>query len=359
MKINLAIWTAVDGYDWQPGSIYSPKELADFKDEIGPLVPDSLPIGGLFLKGGTVVFYRVQIADRMDSHGRGAIYCVLGTLPEDKAGDVDFSVVFNSPEMAVPKKPFPLSIDYQGGPSTHNTSLGRDGFSERRFNGTDTFCELGGWCNEAKAGKLKVRITGTMDAPLFVVDYKPHVEPVVEPPKPPPQPFYMAASEQQQPPSSLHLHKRVSTSPSSWPEPEMPNQQNRASMSASTALARPQDGLKAFCSGAILGFVGGVFLTALVVWLWPSTKVEKSPDGTASVLSMKGDDAVNVRKQKEHKDGDVRIPSDDGRRSDAMNESPKNQWYKCPGCKGAGRVRSFRGYVTCTECNGMGKVAMP
>ena len=320
MKINLAVWTAVEGYDWQPGSIYSPRELADFKDEIGPLVPDSLPLGGLFLKDGMAVFYRVQIAERMDSRGRGAIYCVLGTVPADKAGEVDFAAVFNSPEMAEPKKPFPVSIDYQGGSATHNSPLGRDGFSDRRFNGAETFSELGGWCSEANGGKLKVRIARTMDAPLFVVDYKPHVEPVVEPPKTSPQTSYMAANEQQQPPPSLHPHKRVSAAASSWPEPEIPNQDMA---SARAASVRSQNVLTAFCLGAFLGFVGGVFLTVLVVWLWPSAKVEKSPAGTASVLSKKGDSG----------------------RNDAMDGRLKNQCYPCPNGNDMGARVSNSGLI--------------
>ena len=90
MTIELAVWTAVNGYDWQSGSSYSPEELAGYKREIGALVPGKLPWGGLFLQNGRVVFYRVQIAERMDSRGRDAIYCVLGTIPGEMAGDIDF-----------------------------------------------------------------------------------------------------------------------------------------------------------------------------------------------------------------------------------------------------------------------------
>lgn len=186
MKIDLAVWTAVNGYDWQPGSVYSPKELAGYKDEIGPLVPDTLPLGGLFLKDGKAVFYRVQIADRMDSRGRGAIYCVLGTVPEERAKEIDFSVVFNSPEMAQPQKPFPAAVECNAEKREFKSPLGRTAIDEKRFTGAETFSELGGWCEEANGGKLNVKISGSIEAPLFAVNYKPHVEPVVAPSLPPP-----------------------------------------------------------------------------------------------------------------------------------------------------------------------------
>lgn len=184
MKIDLAVWTAVNGYEWQPGSVYSPKELAGYKDAIGPLEQYSLPLGGLFLKDGKAVFYRVQIAERMDSRGRGAIYLVLGTVPEERATEVNFAEIFNSPELSKPQKPFPTAIEYNAIQRECTTSLGREGFTERRFSGVKTFAELGGWCAEAKGGKLNVQITGTMESPLFTVGYFPYAAPAkMEPPQ--------------------------------------------------------------------------------------------------------------------------------------------------------------------------------
>ena len=181
MKIDLAVWTAVDGYDWQPGNVYSPKELASYKDAIGPLEQYSLPLGGLFLKDGRAVFYRVQIADRMDSRGRGAIYLVLGTVAESRVSEVDFAEIFNSPELAQPQKPFPTAIEHDAKPRKYRSPLGRAGFAERRFTGSETFAELGGWCAEAKEGRLNVRITGTMESPLFTVEYAPGAKSSPEP----------------------------------------------------------------------------------------------------------------------------------------------------------------------------------
>ena len=175
MKIDLAVWTAVNGYEWQPGSVYPQRELAGYKDAIGPLEPYSLPLGGLFLKDGKAVFYRVQIAERMDSRGRGAVYLVLGAIPAGRAAEVDFAEIFNSPEMSKPRKPFPTAIEHNAKPRECRTPLGRGGFAERRFNGARIFSDLGGWCAEAKGGKLNVRITGTMESPLFTVGYAPSV----------------------------------------------------------------------------------------------------------------------------------------------------------------------------------------
>ena len=180
MKIDLAVWTAVNGYEWQPGSVYSQKELNDYKNEIGSLVPDTLPLGGLFLKEDRVVFYRVQIAERMDVHGRDAIYCVLGTVPQDRAKEIDFSVVFNSPAMAQPQKPVPTAMECIEGVQEFKSPLGDRALDEKRITGSETFSELGGWCEEAKGGNLNVRITGSINAPLFTVKYKPCIKPVRE-----------------------------------------------------------------------------------------------------------------------------------------------------------------------------------
>lgn len=177
MKINLAVWTAVNGYAWQPGSVYSPDELARYKNEIGQLDANDLPFGGLFLKDGKAVFWRTQIAPRMDSCGRGAVYCVVGAVPEDMAAKVDFHAVFASSEVSKPQKPFPTSLELPERMGEFKTPLGNAAFAERRVDGTETFSELGGWCEEANGGRLDVRITGSLDAPLFIVAYKPRAVP--------------------------------------------------------------------------------------------------------------------------------------------------------------------------------------
>lgn len=257
MKIDLAVWTAVNGYDWQPGSVYSPKELAGYKDEIGPLVPDSLPLGGLFLKDGRAVFYRVQIADRMDSRGRGAIYCVLGTVPADRVKEVDFAAAFNSPEMAQPQKPFPTAIELNADTRESKSPLGTTACNERRFTGVETFSELGGWCDEAKGGKLNVRITGSMDAPLFTVNYRPYVEPVADSPKPPHAEECHAAP-----------HGPPYGQPSRPTADRFTMNENPPSRQVEGAVSPKEN---SFLKGFVFGMIVGMVVTVLLMWLfWPS-----------------------------------------------------------------------------------------
>ena len=283
MKIDLAVWTAVNGYDWQPGSVYSPKELASYKDEIGALVPDSLPLGGLFLKDGRAVFYRVQIAERMDSRGRGAIYCVLGTVPEGKAKEIDFAFVFNSAEMAQPQKPFPTAIEYNAELRELKLPLGRAAFDEKRFTGAETFSELGGWCEEAKGGKLNVKITGSIDAPLFTVNYKPHVEPAVVPPKsPPPPPQTQAGGYRDVPPCQPHQQPVRPI-----PDPYMADLNNQPFNYAEKPVKTSHN---SFLNGFVAGTIFGIVVTAIVAWLfWPSKKgtFEYSQMGASISMSPK------------------------------------------------------------------------
>ena len=173
MTIDLAVWTAVDGYGWQPGSAYSASELSCYKSEIGPLVPSSLPLGGVFLKDGKAVFYRVQLAERMDSKGRGAIYCVLGTVPAERASSVDFAELLTSREMAEPCKPFPVKMESRETCSSAEATLGEVAFSERTYRGKAALSGLGSLCSAAHGGSFKAVITGTMDDPVLTVSYEP------------------------------------------------------------------------------------------------------------------------------------------------------------------------------------------
>lgn len=352
MKIDLAVWTAVNGYDWQPGSVYSPKELAGYKDEIGPLVPDSLPLGGLFLKGGRAVFYRVQIAERMDSRGRGAIYCVLGTVPEDRAKDIDFSVVFNSAEMARPQKPFPTAIEYNAEVREFRSPLGHTAFDEKRFTGVETFSELGGWCEEAKGGKLNVKITGSIDAPLFAVNYTPHVEPIVVPSEPPlSPPRQQNGGSRDVPPCQPYQQPPVRQ----IPDPYMADLNNEPFNYAEKSVKPSHN---SFLNGFVAGTIFGIAITAIVAWLfWPSKKgTTEYPQKEASI-SIPPNHKINA--------GSKSMPENDSRQSVNSQQTTEEQTEKhkdsnrvCPKCAGRGAVRSLweRNSKTCSYCSGMGYV---
>ena len=338
MKIDLAVWTAVNGYDWQPGSVYSPKELAGYKDEIGPLVPDTLPLGGLFLKDGKAVFYRVQIAERMDSRGRGAIYCVLGTVPEDKAKEIDFAFVFNSAEMEQPQKPFPTAIEYNAELREFKLPLGRAAFDEKRFTGVETFFELGGWCEEAKGGKLNVRITGNIDAPLFTVNYRPHVEPMAVPPEPSPPPSRrQAGGYGDAPPCKAHQQ-----SVRHIPDPQMTDSNNESF----NRVESVKPSRNSFLNGFVVGAIFGVVITTIVAWLFrPSEK--ESLEGRASA-----DKSISVPQNNPH-------PSVKFQQAAAeQTEQHKESTRVCPKCAGRGAVKSLlgRNSTICSYRSGTGYI---
>lgn len=114
MKINMAIYTAQEGYSWQPGSSLSAAELKGYKECIGKFPsPDAVdfPFGGVFLKDDKVVFYRYHIAKKIDFRGRDALYCALGVIPKDVAHKVNPVLIFALPQFAGPVKPFPVEAE--------------------------------------------------------------------------------------------------------------------------------------------------------------------------------------------------------------------------------------------------------
>ena len=347
MKIDLAVWTAVNGYDWQPGSVYSPKELAGYKDEIGPLVPDSLPVGGLFLKDGRVVFYRVQIAERMDSRGRGAIYCVLGTVPEGRAKEIDFFAVFNSVEMAQPQKPFPTAIEYQEGTRDYKSPLGRSAFDERRFTGAETFSELGGWCGEAKGGKLIVRITGNMEAPLFTVNYKPHLEPIVEPPNPQLQ-LQQRYADVYRDISPRPPHNQPARGVS---DPYMADVSNPQFSQMENPVKSPQN---SFLTGFVVGAIFGIIFTAIVAWrAWPSKKENLSQSSVPEQQRQDINYSIDKKRPQNLQSG-----IESRQTIEEQIEKSKEARRKCPECGGQGVVKSpfRRNTLKCSYCSGIGCV---
>lgn len=124
MKINLAVYTAQEGYSWQPGSAITDSELIEYKACIGTFPsPDAaqLPFGGKFIKNGKVVFYRYHLAQKIDFCGRDALYCVLGAVPLADAPKVDPEILFQTPEFAGVMKPFPTSVEIPDAPAPAET----------------------------------------------------------------------------------------------------------------------------------------------------------------------------------------------------------------------------------------------
>lgn len=114
MKIKLAVYTAQEGYSWQPGSAITADQLRTFKACIGKFPSpdaDDFPFGGIFLKDGLVVFYRYHVAKKIDFRGRDALYCVLGVVSVHEAAEIDPEALFSLPQFAAPMRPFPTEAE--------------------------------------------------------------------------------------------------------------------------------------------------------------------------------------------------------------------------------------------------------
>lgn len=116
MKIRLAVYTAQEGYSWQPGSAITLEEISAYKMRIGKFPsPDSLDefTGGVFSTDTKVVFYRCHLAKRIDFRGRDALYVVIGDVAKEDAKSIDPITLFSLPEFAGPMRPFPTCADVQ------------------------------------------------------------------------------------------------------------------------------------------------------------------------------------------------------------------------------------------------------
>ena len=207
MRIEIAVYTAQEGYSWQPGTKISAQELKDYKTCIGKFPsPDAegFPFGGVFLKDDKVVFYRYHVAKKIDFRGRDALYCVLGVLPKAEAAQIDPKALFALPEFAGVVKPFPTQAELP--PASSET--------------------VPEWLKNLDFMSLDVRITGSQDDLKFAV--KQEQTKVPEPPKvekpvgvPPPQPAEGMKGENA-PSVSLAVKsetKPVSPAPTNLPKP--------------------------------------------------------------------------------------------------------------------------------------------
>ena len=162
MKIEIAVYTAQEGYSWQPGTKITALELKDYKTCIGKFPsPDAegFPFGGVFLKDDKIVFYRYHVAKKIDFRGRDALYCVLGALPKAEAAQVDPKALFALPEFAGVVKPFPTQVEL---PPASSEAVPE-------------------WLKNLDFMSLDVRITGSQDDLKFSV--KQEQTKVPEPPK--------------------------------------------------------------------------------------------------------------------------------------------------------------------------------
>ena len=165
MKMNLAVYTAQEGYSWQSGTSFTTEELVAFKKRIGKFPsPDSaeFPFGGIFMLDDRVVFYRYHVAKKIDFRGRDALYCVLGAVSREEGAKIDPSALFACPEFAGPMKPFPTELELQEADSS----------------------AVPEWLKNLDRNTLDVRITGAADKPSYAVVQEPIEIPQAHAPEP-------------------------------------------------------------------------------------------------------------------------------------------------------------------------------
>ena len=151
MKMDLAVYTAQEGYSWQPGTALTAEDLGKFKKAIGRFPSADaadFPFGGVLKVDGRVVFYRYHVAKKIDFCGRDALYCVLGAVPFVDAAKIDPAMLFALPEFAGPMKPFPVALEV---PEADSTSVPD-------------------WLKNLDTMTLDVRITGPADNPSYAVE---------------------------------------------------------------------------------------------------------------------------------------------------------------------------------------------
>ena len=189
MKIPLAVYTAVDGFDWQPGTVFSRAELNRYMAMIGKF-PDiifgKIPYGGAFVCDGRFAFYRFHVAERGDSRGRDALYCVLGSVTLAEAKRLDMDVVFNMPEFSAPMRPFPTTAEAaEREPPLAPKSRAEldDGIAGLRM-----VSDVGFYASFFGKGKFDCRLEGGPENPSVRISCENPDIPLPPPPPPPPPP---------------------------------------------------------------------------------------------------------------------------------------------------------------------------
>jgi hypothetical protein len=173
MKINLAVYTATEGFDWQPGSAYTRSELNKYKEKIGrfpDILMEKVPYGGIFVCDGKLVFYRMHIFLRGDSRGRDALYCVLGAIPLEAGRKISLSRVFATPEFRAPMRPFPVSIEVEESQGVKIPSTWEE--LEEGLAAPQSSAHVGVYATFFSRGTFFCRLDGSAEKPTPHLTYK-------------------------------------------------------------------------------------------------------------------------------------------------------------------------------------------
>ena len=255
MKIKLAVYTAQEGYSWQPGTAFTTEDLVAFKKGIGKFPsPDStdFPFGGIFLLGDRVVFYRYHVAKKIDFRGRDALYCVLGAVSREDAAKIDPAALFAQPEFAGPMKPFPTELELQEADSS----------------------AVPEWLKNLGGNTLDVRITGTADNPKYAVVQ----EPIKVPQPPAPEPAAGQPSE----PNPQHGVQTPAPAPATGPASPEPKPQ---------AEPEPKKMPRWMLAGVAVLALLIVALSSLAVWFCVKRHLSTKGDQQQSEQPAKTDGA--------------------------------------------------------------------
>ena len=255
MKIKLAVYTAQEGYSWQPGTAFTTEDLVAFKKGIGKFPsPDSsdFPFGGIFLLGDRVVFYRYHVAKKIDFRGRDALYCVLGAVSREDAAKIDPAALFAQPEFAGPMKPFPTELELQEADSS----------------------AVPEWLKNLGGNTLDVRITGTADKPSYAVAQEPIK--ITQPPAPEP------AAGQPSEPNPQHGVQTPAPAPATGPASPEPKPQ---------AEPKPKQMPRWMLAGVAVLALLIVALSSLAVWFCVKRHLSTKGDQQQSEPPAKTDGA--------------------------------------------------------------------
>jgi hypothetical protein len=174
MRLNLAVYTAQEGYSWQNGTKITNSDLIEYKRMIGrfpdPTV-DIIPFGGAFLCNDKAVFYRFHIAKQADSKGRDALYLILGVCDKKYAKDIDVKTLFEQNEFACVNSKFPTELNYIGGTSAIENIDFSVSFN-KNYSRKEDMSILGALLTNCPNNNLSIKINGSDKLPTIIVTYK-------------------------------------------------------------------------------------------------------------------------------------------------------------------------------------------
>jgi len=181
MKLEFAVYAAVNGYDWQPGTLIPRQDLYHYQTIVTPLPRYEMgddDFGGIFADGMHVVFYRYLQArgvSATDSGRRPSVCLILGRCNRAEVGKVDFKEIFRLPVMNAATASVSPCVEYKGGPA-HAVQM--DPKRAGTISDLDFLTEIGTWLSGLHDEAGWIKICGTWPKLNFSVGIRPKPAPV-------------------------------------------------------------------------------------------------------------------------------------------------------------------------------------